>query len=135
MDIHKFGARPRTQAPAEYFTGDVWQDPVITAPEPARLRALIVTFSAGARTAWHTHPLGQTLHVMSGEGRIALRGQPPRVISAGDTVWIPPHEEHWHGAAPDSEMVHMAMQEALDGTAADWLEQVSDADYAIAPAG
>jgi quercetin dioxygenase-like cupin family protein len=102
---------------------------VIEAPEPARVRALRVTFEPGARTAWHTHPLGQTLHVLSGVGRVGTRGGPVQVIRAGDTVWIPPGEEHWHGATPDQMMCHLAIQEGQDGRTADWLEQVSDAEY------
>ena len=116
-----------------YFTGTVWQDPVIAAPEPARLHAFRVSFEPGARTAWHTHPLGQTLHVLSGVGRVQVWGEPVREIRPGDTVWIPPGEKHWHGAAPTSAMVHLAMQEALDGVTADWLEAVTDEQYAVAP--
>ncbi|MEQ8902492.1 MAG: cupin domain-containing protein [Roseovarius sp.] len=118
------------QADAAYFTGRVWQEPVVETPEPARVRALRVTFEPGARTAWHTHPLGQTLHVLSGVGLIGTRDGTVEEIHAGDTVWIPPGEEHWHGATPDRMMCHMAIQEAQDGRVADWLEQVSDADYA-----
>ncbi len=130
MDIIPAGSRPSKLANANWFTGRVWQDPVIEAPAPARIRALRVTFEPGARTAWHTHPLGQTLHVLSGTGLVGLRDQAPRVIREGDTVWIPPGEEHWHGAGPDTMMCHLALQEAQDGRVADWLEQVSDADYA-----
>jgi quercetin dioxygenase-like cupin family protein len=133
MDIIPAGSRASLRARPEYFTGTVWQDPIIEAPDPARIRALRVSFEPGARTAWHTHPLGQTLYVVSGVGRVGLRGQAPRVIRAGDTVWIPPGEEHWHGAAPETGMVHIAMQEGLDGTVADWLDQVSEADYTRAP--
>ena len=133
MDIIKAGSRPTLRARSEWFTGTVWQDPVIEAPEPARIRALRVHFEPGARTAWHTHPLGQTLHVLSGVGLVGLRGQAPRIIRPGDTVWIPPGEEHWHGAGPDTAMVHLALQEALNGTVADWLEHVSDADYGRVP--
>lgn len=135
MDIFAAGARPSKPAPEKWFAGTVWQDPVVEAPAPARLRALRVTFAAGARTAWHTHPLGQTLHVLSGVGRVALRGAAPRVIRAGDTVWIPPGVEHWHGAAPETAMVHLAMQEAEDGVSATWLEHVTDADYTLTPSG
>lgn len=99
------------------------------APAPARIRALRVGFEPGARTAWHTHPLGQTLYVLSGVGLVGLRSQSPQAIRAGDTVWIPPGEEHWHGAGPETGMVHLAMQEAYEGRVADWLEQVSEADY------
>ena len=122
-------------APAKWFTGAVWQDPVIEAPEPARLRALRVTFAPGARTAWHTHPLGQTLHVLSGIGRVQAAGGPVREIRPGDTVWIPPGEKHWHGAAPQNAMVHLAFQEALDGKHIEWMELVTDAEYSVAPAG
>ena len=133
MDIMRAEDRESRLASAEYFTGRVWQDPVIEAPEPARVRALKVTFEPGARTAWHTHPLGQTIHVLSGVGLVGLRGQAPQVIRPGDTVWFAPGEEHWHGAAPGSMMCHLAMQEAAEGRVADWLEQVSDADYGRVP--
>lgn len=129
MDIYPAGSRPTVRASAEYFTGTVWQDPVIQAPDPARIRALRVSFEPGARTAWHWHPLGQTLHVLSGVGRVCLRGAAAQVIRAGDTVWIPPGVEHWHGAGPETGMVHLAMQEALDGSVSTWLEHVTDADY------
>lgn len=129
MDIYSAGQRPSLRARSDWFTGTVWQDPIIEAPEPARVRALRVSFEPGARTAWHTHPLGQTLHVTSGVGLIGLRDRPARVIRPGDTVWIPPNEEHWHGAAATTGMVHIAMQEALDGSVATWLEQVSDEEY------
>lgn len=134
MQIYRPNDRPSLRAPEVYFTGTVWQDPIISAPDPARLNALRVRFEPGARTAWHTHPLGQTLHVIEGAGLIALRGETPRHIRSGDTVWIPLGVEHWHGAGPETGMAHIAMQEALDGSAADWLEHVSDADYARAPA-
>jgi quercetin dioxygenase-like cupin family protein len=118
--------------PADWFTGTVWQDPIIEAPEPARLRAALVTFEAGARTAWHTHPLGQTLHVVSGAGRVQLWGGPIQDIRAGDTVWIAPGEKHWHGAGPNTALVHIAMQEAKDGSHVTWLEHVTDAQYGAA---
>ena len=129
MEIFEAGSRPTKRAPADWFTGTVWQDPVVDPPAPARVRAARVAFEPGARTNWHTHPLGQTLHVLSGVGRVCLRGETARVIRAGDTVWIPPGEEHWHGAGPETAMVHLAIQEALDGSPVDWLEPVSDADY------
>ncbi|GGH27062.1 Cupin domain protein [Cribrihabitans marinus] len=132
MQIHPAGSRPTRRANPDYFTGTVWQDPVIEAPEPARVRALVVRFEPGARTAWHTHPLGQTLMVLSGVGLVGRRGEAPRLIRAGDTVWIPPGEQHWHGATPDIAMTHLAMQEAEDGRVADWQEKVSDADYLAA---
>jgi len=133
MKIIPNGSRPTVRATSDYFTGIVWQDPVISAPEPARVRALVVSFEPGARTAWHTHPLGQTLHVMSGTGLVGLRNQAPQVIRAGDTIWFPPGEEHWHGATPDNAMTHMAIQEELDGRAADWLEKVGNTDYKQPP--
>ena len=129
MKIIAAGHRPTHRANSDYFTGTVWQDPVIEAPEPARVRALLVTFEPGARTAWHTHPLGQTLFVISGIGLVGLRGATAKLIRAGDTVWFAPGEEHWHGATPDNSMTHMAIQEALDGQVANWLEQVSSDDY------
>lgn len=129
MDIFKAGTRPTKLARSDWFTGRVWQDPIVEAPEPARVRALRVAFEPGARTNWHTHPLGQTLYVTDGAGFVCLRGEAPRPITAGDTVWIPPEEEHWHGAGSETGMVHIAIQESLDGRVADWLEAVSDEDY------
>ena len=129
MHIFPVGSRPTKRAPAEYFTGTVWQDPIISAPDPARLNALVVHFEPGARTAWHTHPFGQTLFVTHGSGLVCLRGADPRRIQAGDTVWIPPDIEHWHGASPTTVMTHIAMQEAKDGAAATWLDHVTEADY------
>jgi quercetin dioxygenase-like cupin family protein len=117
MEIYAAGTFPTKQAPADAFTGTVWHDPIVDAPPPARIRANRVTFEPGARTAWHTHPLGQTLHVILGVGR----------------VWIPPGEKHWHGAAPSTGMVHIAMQEALDGTHVTWLEHVTDEQYRVSP--
>ena len=133
MDIFSAGSRPTLRAPKDYFTGTVWQDPIVSAPSPARLAATRVTFEPGARTAWHTHPLGQTLYVVTGIGRVQTEGGPVREMRAGDVVWIPPGEKHWHGASPTSGMTHIAMQEALDGSFATWMEHVSDADYAAVP--
>ena len=129
MRIIKAGSRPTTKASSKYFTGNVWQDPIIEADEPARVRALKVAFEPGARTAWHTHPLGQTLYIISGTGLIGLRNEAPQLVKAGDTVWIPPGEEHWHGASATNSMTHIAIQEALDGSVAEWLEKVSDDQY------
>ncbi len=129
MLIHRAGSRESKKASSDYFTGTVWQDPIIEATEPARVRALRVAFEPGARTAWHTHPLGQTLHVMSGIGLIGLRNETPQLIKNGDTIWIPPNEEHWHGATAKNTMVHIAIQEALNENVAIWLEKVTDADY------
>lgn len=130
MKIERCGSRPSLTPPASYFTGSVRQDPLIDAPAPARVRAVSVTFEPGARTAWHTHPLGQTLVVTSGSGLAQKRGGPVEAIRAGDVVWFAPGEEHWHGASPTTAMSHIAIQEALDGKAVDWLEHVSDEDYA-----
>lgn len=129
MQIHQAGSRPTKRAPAEYFTGIVWQDEINTAAAPARLNATLVSFAPGARTAWHTHPLGQTLYVVSGAGRVQTQGESVKVIRAGDTVWIPPGEKHWHGASAETGMVHLAMQEAQGGKFADWMEHVSDAEF------
>ena len=134
MEITEARTVATRRGPKEYFTGTVWQDPIIEAPAPALLRAVRVSFEPGARTAWHTHPLGQTLHVVSGIGRVQSWGGPVREIRPGDTVWIPPDEKHWHGASPTTGMVHIAMQEHRDGNHVVWLEQVSDADYTAAPA-
>ena len=134
MDIHHCGSMPSRRGPADSFTGTVWQEPIIEAPAPARVRSAFVRFEPGARTAWHTHPLGQTLCVTSGVGRVQTWGGPVREIHAGDVVWIPPGEKHWHGAGPTTNMVHIAMQEALDGKHVTWMEQVSDEQYK-APVG
>jgi quercetin dioxygenase-like cupin family protein len=129
MEIKKLGTVPTRRQPAEYFSGVAWQDPIIEAPAPARVRSGRVSFEPGARTAWHTHPLGQTLHVISGVGRVQAKGGPVQEIRAGDTVWIPPNEKHWHGASADIGMVHITIQEALDGKHITWMELVSDAEY------
>ncbi|MGF6433432.1 (R)-mandelonitrile lyase [Bradyrhizobium elkanii] len=129
MDIHVSGSRPTRRAPKENFTGTVLQDPINMAPAPARLNASRVSFEPGAGTAWHTHPLGQTLYVISGIGRVQAKGGPIREIRPGDVVWIPPNEKHWHGATPDNSMTHIAMQEALDGVYSTWMEHVTDEEY------
>src|SRR5260370_1798652 len=113
MDIRPSGSVPTRRQPKESFSGVVWQDPIIEAPAPARIRSGRVSFEPGARTAWHTHPLGQTLHVISGVGRVALWGHPVREISPGDTVWIAPGEKHLHVAGPDIAMMHLTLQEHL----------------------
>ena len=130
MKILEAGLRPSMRAPHEYFTGTVFQDPIIAAEAPARLVSARVSFEPGARTAWHTHPLGQTLYVVTGIGRVQSLGGPIIEIRPGDVVWIPPGEKHWHGASPTNAMTHIAMQEALVGSHATWMEQVSDEDYA-----
>ncbi|MBX9648303.1 MAG: cupin domain-containing protein [Xanthobacteraceae bacterium] len=129
MDFHPAGSRPTRNAPPEYFTGTVLQDPIITTTAPARLVANSVSFQPGARTAWHTHPLGQTLYVVAGLGRIQTQGGPIQEIRPGDVVWIPPGEKHWHGASPTNGMTHLAMQEAQDGSAVTWMEKVTDEEY------
>ncbi|MBY5440049.1 cupin domain-containing protein [Rhizobium leguminosarum] len=129
MEIKPAGSRPSTKPPADYFTGAVRQDPLMETPAPARARAVSVTFEPGARTAWHTHPLGQTLIVTSGKGLAQSWGGEIREIRAGDTVWFAPGEKHWHGAAPDTAMTHIAIHEALDGNHVDWMEKVSDEQY------
>jgi quercetin dioxygenase-like cupin family protein len=129
VDIYKAGSKPTQKSSSDWFTGTVWQDPIVEAPKPARVRAVKVTFEPGARTAWHTHPLGQTLHLISGVGLIGLRDDHPKIINAGDTVWIPPNEEHWHGATPTNSMTHIAIQESMNGTVANWLEKVADPEY------
>ena len=129
MEIRRNGTQPSSPGPAEWFTGTVRRDPLFEAPEPARMTAASVTFEPGARTAWHTHPLGQTLIVIAGAGRVRRRGGPVEAVGPGDVVWFAPGEEHWHGAAPKTAMTHIAIQEAQDGRTADWLEHVTDADY------
>jgi quercetin dioxygenase-like cupin family protein len=129
MKITPSGSVATRRAPASYFTGTVLQDPIIEAPAPARIAVNRVTFEPGARTAWHTHPLGQTLYVVFGTGRVQAEGGPIKEIRAGDVVWIPPGEKHWHGAGPTTMMSHIAMQEAENGSFANWLEQVPDDVY------
>ena len=122
--------RCRTRrGPTESFTGTVWQDPLIDAPAPARIRGARVSFEPGARTAWHTHPLGQTLVVTAGLGWVQREGGPIQEIRPGDVVWFPPGLKHWHGASPTTAMSHIAIQEQLDGKAVDWMEQVSEEQY------
>jgi quercetin dioxygenase-like cupin family protein len=133
MDIHSAASRDTKRVNPDWFTGVVWQDLIVEAPAPARVRSARVTFEPGARTAWHTHPLGQTLVVLSGTGRTQVWGGPVRHLRTGDMVWIPPGEKHWHGASPTQGMCHIAVHEALDGTHVNWLEKVSDTDYAVAP--
>jgi quercetin dioxygenase-like cupin family protein len=130
VDIKRNGSRPSGKGPAEYFTGMVRVDPLFEAPEPARVRSAHVTFEPGARTAWHTHPLGQTLIVTSGLGWVQREGAPVEEIRPGDVVWFAPGEKHWHGAAATTAMSHIAIQEALNGSPVDWMEKVSDEQYA-----
>lgn len=129
MRITKSGTQPSQAAPKDYFTGLVRVDPVFLTDDPARVRGSNVTFEAGARTNWHEHPLGQTLVILHGRGLVQRWGGPVEVVTAGDSVWFPPNEKHWHGAAPDTAMMHLAIVETLDGKSVDWLEPVSDEQY------
>jgi len=134
MDIQRCGSQPSGQGPAEYFTGAVRIDQRFQRSDPARVGGAIVTFEPGARTAWHTHPLGQTLIVVSGCGWAQRSSGPVEIIRPGDVVWFPPGEKHWHGATATTAMSHIAIQEALDGKSVEWLEQVSDEAYGRAAA-
>jgi quercetin dioxygenase-like cupin family protein len=136
MEIWKSGSQPSAKGPADWFTGTVRIDPLFEAPElstaslrPARVRGASVTFEPGARTAWHTHPLGQTLIVMSGLGWAQRAGGPIEEIRPGDVIWFAPGEKHWHGATPTTAMTHIAIQEALDGKVVEWMEHVTEAEY------
>ncbi|HEU4720309.1 MAG TPA: cupin domain-containing protein [Gemmatimonadaceae bacterium] len=129
VNITRAGTQPSQKGPAEWFTGTVRIDPLFTAPTPARAAGAVVTFEPGARTAWHTHPLGQTLAVLSGLGLVQREGGPVEEIRPGDVVSIPPSVKHWHGASPNTAMTHIAIQEALDGKAVEWLEHVTDEQY------
>ena len=129
MNITRAGSQFSNKGPADWFTGTVRIDPLFTAPQPARAGGAAVTFEPGARTAWHTHPLGQTLIVLFGRGLAQREGGPVEEIRPGDVVWFAPGEKHWHGASPTTAMQHIAIQEALDGKAVEWLEQVTDEQY------
>jgi len=129
MDIKRNGSQPSNKGPADWFTGTVRIDPLIQTNAPARVAGASVTFEPGARTAWHTHPLGQTLIVTAGCGRAQRWGGPMEEIRTGDVIWFPPGEKHWHGAGPTTAMAHIAIQENLDGKVVDWLEKVSDEQY------
>ena len=133
MEIKRNGSRPSAKGAADYFTGGVRIDPLFQAPDPARAAGASVTFEPGARTAWHTHPLGQTLIVTAGVGWAQHWGGPVEEIRPGDVVWFPPGEKHWHGATPTTAMTHIAIQERLDGKVVDWMEHVSDEQYRRAP--
>lgn len=130
MEIRPSGSQASSKGPADWFTGTVRIDPLFTAPPPARVAGAAVTFEPGARTAWHTHPLGQTLIVTAGLGRVQRDGGPVEEIRPGDVVWFPPGEKHWHGAGPKTAMTHIAIQEALDGKTVEWMEKVTDQQYA-----
>ncbi len=129
MEIRRSGSQPSGAGSSDWFTGQVRVDPLLSPPEPARVVGALVTFEPGARTAWHTHPLGQTLIVMSGLGRAQREGGPVEEIRPGDVVWFAPGEKHWHGASPEAAMSHIALHERLNGSTVDWMEKVSDAQY------
>ncbi len=129
MDIKRSGSHASGRGPAEWFTGTVRVDPFFQAPDPARVLGASVTFEPGARTAWHTHPLGQTLIVTAGAGLAQRWGGPIEQICPGDVIWIPPGEKHWHGAGTTTAMTHIAIQERLNGSTVDWMEKVSDEEY------
>lgn len=129
MDITRAGTQPSAKGPADWFTGTVRIDSPFQRTDPARIGGATVTFEPGARTAWHTHPLGQTLLVTAGLGRAQREGGPIADLRPGDVIWFAPGEKHWHGAAPDTAMTHIAIAEALDGKVVDWMEQVSDEQY------
>jgi len=130
MELKRSGSQSSAKGPAEYFTGNVRIDPLFQATDPSRVSAALVTFEPGARTAWHTHPLGQ---VTAGCGWVRCWGGPKKEIRAGDVVACPPGEKHWHGATATTGMSHIAIQEALDGKVVEWLEKVSDEEYSAAP--
>ena len=129
MQITRSGSQPSGKGPADYFSGAVRVDPLFQAPTPARVSGASVTFEPGARTAWHTHPLGQTLIITSGLGWVQREGEPIEEVRPGDVVWFAPGEKHWHGATLTTSMTHIALQELLNGKAVDWLEKVSDEQY------
>jgi len=129
MDIKRVGSEPSGRGPAEWFTGTVRLDPLFSPPDPARVAGALVTFEPGARTAWHTHPLGQTLIVTAGCGWAQREGGPKEEIRPGDVVWIPAGDKHWHGATAATAMTHIAIAEALDGKSVDWMEKVSDDQF------
>ncbi|MGI4787640.1 MAG: (R)-mandelonitrile lyase [Janthinobacterium lividum] len=129
MNIKKSGSQPSGKGPEAWFTGTVRVDPLFQAPDPARVSGASVTFEPGARTAWHTHPLGQTLIVTAGSGLAQREGGPIEEIRPGDVIWFPPGEKHWHGAALTTAMTHIAIQEQLNGSPVDWMEKVTDEQY------
>lgn len=129
MDIFRAGEQPSRKGPPDWFTGQVRIDALFNPAAPDQVQGASVTFEPGARTAWHTHPLGQTLIVTAGVGRVQREGGPVEEIRPGDVVWFAPGERHWHGAGPDTAMTHIALQEVLDGKVVDWLTHVTDAEY------
>jgi quercetin dioxygenase-like cupin family protein len=135
MTVLRASNRPTKLQPAANFTGTVFSDEIVQGKTPSRMRASVVSFTPGGRTAWHSHPVGQTLYCLSGAGRVQFEGQPPQELRPGDTVIIPPNTRHWHGAAPDKLFAHLAMSETTDtGEGTAWFEKVSDQDYNKTPA-
>ena len=135
MILKRAGSQPSQRGPADWFTGTVRIDPLNAAPEPSRVSCAYVTFEPGARTAWHSHPLGQTLVVTAGAGWTQCEGEDRVEIRAGDVIWCPPGHKHWHGATGKTAMTHIAIQEALDGKNVDWMEKVTDVQYLAGPGG
>lgn len=133
MEIMRAGSRPSGKGPTDWFTGAVRIDPLFNPHAPERVQSASVTFEPGARTAWHTHPLGQTLIVTFGLGRVQRWGGPIEEIRAGDVIWFPPGEKHWHGAGPDTAMTHIAVHEVLNGKVVDWMEKVTDVQFLAHP--
>jgi quercetin dioxygenase-like cupin family protein len=129
MEIRRIGTQASSKGPSDWFTGTVRIDPLFQVPAPARVQGASVTFEPGARTAWHTHPLGQTLIVTAGCGWVQRDGEPIEEVRPGDVIWFPPGEKHWHGATPTTAMTHIAIQEQLDGKAVNWMEKVSEEQY------
>jgi quercetin dioxygenase-like cupin family protein len=129
MEIRRIGTQASTKGPTDWFTGTVRIDPLFQAPAPARVQGVSVTFEPGARTAWHRHPLGQTLIITAGCGWVQRDGEPIEEARPGDVIWFPPGEKHWHGATPTTAMTHIAIQEQMDGKAVDWMEKVSEEQY------
>src|SRR5271170_8312337 len=133
MNLKRVGSQPSIKAPEAYFTGNVRMDPLNTPPAPARVSVVSVTFEPGARSAWHTHPLGQTLIVTAGCGWTQCEGEPIVEIRPGDVIWCPPNHKHWHGATPTTSMTHIAIQEALNGKVVEWMDHVTDKEYLAGP--
>ena len=133
MILKRVGSQPSIKAPEAFFTGTVRMDPLNAPPSPARVSVVSVTFEPGARSAWHTHPLGQTLIVTAGCGWTQCEGEPIGEIRAGDVIWCPPDHKHWHGASATTAMTHIGVQEALDGVSVVWMEKVTDEEYNVGP--
>jgi len=133
MELFPTGSRPSKLGDPNWFTGQVWLEPILAAPAPSRNRSVREKFEPRARTAWHSHPLGQVLYVVAGTGLIGTRDAAPQILRAGDTIWIPPGQEHWHGAVSDSILDHISIQEAESGFVTTWMAHVSDEEYQVPP--